>query len=373
MSDKLQTKAPAETAASMAELQALSDTLPDFLAKHDKPLPDCTTDDGMESAKASQKALKGIRDAATEHHEKAKAFYLKNGRIVDAMKNDIIAKAEPIEAKYKAAIKVVRDEEKRIEAERIQKLKDAEEAMQKRFDEINAMHQAITLDDINAAIEKLNNLDLQAFQDRADEAIEKSEQALEWLTKRKAELEEQKAESDRIEAEREKLRKEQEAIEAERKAEADKLQAEKDKLAQERQALADEKEKQERAALVAEEQRKAQIAADKRAEDQRKQAEIDKKEAAEKAAQVERERIENERVAAEKKEAAEKAEAERIARNAPDAEKLDKWLTLLSGMKMPDMSTTEGNDAVEKIEFEFVKFIVAAKSHYQSLKTNKAA
>jgi len=341
---------PEETKTNIAELNRVAAGL-DALKDEHTSVPDCTTDEGYEKAKALVKQVAAVRIATEKAHKGAKAFYWEGGKRIDSMKKQILEVTQPIEDGYKSAIKAVDDEKARIERE-------AAEAEQARIDDItrkleyiDTLAAALSLDDVLAAIEKLDNLDLQIFQEFADAAETKAAAALEVLTKRRDTLQEQKAEADRLEAARiEQERIAQEQAEAQRKIDEAKAEIE----------------RQQREAKIVEEQ-KAKAAADLKAAEERaeadrvaaaKQAEADKIAAAEKAEADKAEAVEKARqdAIAEEKAKQQAAEDARIAeekalkkRNAakarklaaaPDAEKLAAWAADIA--EPPGVTSPEG-------------------------------
>jgi len=348
---KLETRAPKETAESVAELQKLSDTLKTFQKKHGKA-PDCSTDEGYEQAKVRRNAARAVLKSADESHQIAKAFYLRNGRTVDAMKNDVIAVAEPIRKANHEAMKIVDNAKKEAEAEAARVEQERQDAIDQAIADIKALDSVVDLDSVLKNIQAIDDMDLQAFSamgatdDQMAEYESAGESVLVTLTTKKTELERQATEAAALAAEREQLRKEQEAAAEKQRAADAELQRQRDELEAEKKAIADEKEKAERAAVVAEQQRVAQERADREKKEAAEKAESDKKAAVEAERIATEQRIERERQEAEAKAEAERLEAEKQAALAPIAEQLRAWFESIHDMPAVDIDPKDGDTLV---------------------------
>jgi len=195
----IETQAPANTTTMFATLQAISTGLDGFIKKNDLPVPDCTTDAGLEEAKRLQGLFSEQRINAESLHKKVKSFYLNNGRLVDGLKKEIVEKIKPVETKYTTAIDAEKQRLTNIENERLAKIAADEAAMQARFDSIDNARNAFDLDSVLEAIDKLNNLNLQDYGERSDEALALAEDVLAFLANRKLELEKQAANNAELE------------------------------------------------------------------------------------------------------------------------------------------------------------------------------
>lgn len=305
---------------------------------------DFETDEGYARAKQIKKPLVKLRNdgdkarlAATKYHRDEQA------RINDLWKS-IAERIEAVEGPLTDGIKRVDEEAKRIKAE------DAA-AEQKRIDDIQermadiraAAGNAITLDDVTAAIARYGNVTLESFEEFAEEAeqaiaamdtalIEKRT-ALEAQAAESARLAEQKAEQDRIAAEQKAA---QDKIDAQIKAIEDAKRADEQRQAEEAAAAERQAEQERREKAIAEQSEIDKQKALDAAENKRL---ADIETAKQEAIQVERGKaaaIEAARIAKEQQEAADKAEADRLAAIAPDTEKLRTWLDQMPKMKSQD-------------------------------------
>ena len=319
---------PEETKTNIAELKKVAAGL-DALKHEHTSVPDCTTEEGYEKTKALVKQVAAVRIATEKAHKCAKAFYWEGGKRIDSMKKQILEITQPIEDGYKSAIKAVDDEKARIEREAAEAEQARIDNINKKLEYIDTLAAALSLDDVLAAIEKLDNLDLQMFQEFADAAETKAAAALEILTKRRNTLQEQKAEADRLEAARiEQERIAQEQAEAQRKIDEANAEIER----KQREAELIERQKAEAAEA-------ARIAADKAEADKQaaiEAARADEQRKAEEARQKEAARIQREK---EEAHAAQEAEARRLAA-APDVDKLAAWAADIA--EPPAVKSPEG-------------------------------
>lgn len=344
----LQTKAPKVVADNIAKLQELIDSQQSFLDENGGDIPDCQTKEGLKLAKERRAAYRARRLLVNELHTAAKSFYLENGRQVDSAKNHLINALVPIEDSLKAAIAAEQTRKERI-------AQAAREEEQARVDAIKALLMEIrnsitasNVEAINAEIEKLSNLDLQKFQEYAEDAETEAAAALSVLETRKNELEAQEAEKARLEAQR----LEQERIAKEQAEKQRAIDEENERLANEK--AAEEKRKADKAA-EAERQRIAKEAAEKANKEAAAQAEAAriKAEEARRAAVRQAEidtanRIRREQEEADAKALAEKTERERLAAMAPDADKLKIWAASIADV--PAMTSDEGKAAAIAIQ-----------------------
>lgn len=117
----------------MEELKAFDKVLADIskITEEGNFLPECSTKEGYEASKKFVlKVTTPARTALANAHKEAKAYYLKKGRKIDSMKNDLMSQLEAIQLPHQQAYKAVDDKKKRI--------KEAKEnAIQNGFNELN--------------------------------------------------------------------------------------------------------------------------------------------------------------------------------------------------------------------------------------------
>ena len=315
----------------------------------------------MKLARESRLALKEIRVIAEKNRTRLKEDSLRRGRAIDSVYNTLEALVKPLEAQLKEQEEFV----KRQEEQRKARIKAEREEALRPFGVNTAFYQLAEMPEADWAA--LFNSTVAAHK-AAKEAAEKAE--AERTAKEQAETAEReriRQENERLRqeaeaaqkaanAERERLlaeqraieeqaRKEREAIEAQAKAELAKQEAEADRLA----AIAAAKALAEKQA--AEAQRKAeQAAADARAKVER--------EAREKA-EAEARRLREAQEALKQVEALklkQEAEAKAKAARAPDREKIAALGTAILAIKMPEVSTPEGQAALAVVKEQFTRF-----------------
>ena len=315
----------------------------------------------MKLARESRLALKEIRVIAEKNRTRLKEDSLRRGRAIDSVYNTLEALVKPLEAQLKEQEEFV----KRQEEQRKARIKAEREEALRPFGVNTAFYQLAEMPEADWAA--LFNSTVAAHK-AAKEAAEKAE--AERTAKEQAETAEReriRQENERLRqeaeaaqkaanAERERLlaeqraieeqaRKEREAIEAQAKAELAKQKAEADQLA----AIAAAKALAEKQA--AEAQRKAeQAAADAKAKVER--------EAREKA-EAEARRLREAQEALKQVEALklkQEAEAKAKAARAPDREKIAALGTAILAIKMPEVSTPEGQAALAVVKEQFTRF-----------------
>ena len=315
----------------------------------------------MKLARESRLALKEIRVIAEKNRTRLKEDSLRRGRAIDSVYNTLEALVKPLEAQLKEQEEFV----KRQEEQRKARIKAEREEALRPFGVNTAFYQLAEMPEADWAA--LFNSTVAAHK-AAKEAAEKAE--AERTAKEQAETAEReriRQENERLRqeaeaaqkaanAERERLlaeqraieeqaRKEREAIEANAKAELAKQKAEADRLA----AIAAAKALAEKQA--AEAQRKAeQAAADAKAKVER--------EAREKA-EAEARRLREAQEALKQVEALklkQEAEAKAKAARAPDREKIAALGTAILAIKMPEVSTPEGQAALAVVKEQFTRF-----------------
>ena len=315
----------------------------------------------MKLARESRLALKEIRVIAEKNRTRLKEDSLRRGRAIDSVYNTLEALVKPLEAQLKEQEEFV----KRQEEQRKARIKAEREEALRPFGVNTAFYQLAEMPEADWAA--LFNSTVAAHK-AAKEAAEKAE--AERTAKEQAETAEReriRQENERLRqeaeaaqkaanAERERLlaeqraieeqaRKEREAIEANAKTELAKQKAEADRLA----AIAAAKALSEKQA--AEAQRKAEQAADDA------KAKVDR-EAREKA-EAEARRLREAQEALKQVEALklkQEAEAKAKAARAPDREKIAALGTAILAIKMPEVSTPEGQAALAVVKEQFTRF-----------------
>jgi hypothetical protein len=271
--------------------------------------------DNMKAAKAARLALKKVRTNTENIRKTAKEAALREGKAIDGMANIIKAMIVPAEQHLEQlenyAINIVAERRATRIAERTLALQPYTSNVDMyNFADLSEEDFAELLASVKGAYEK-KIADEKAEQERV--AAEQAQAELDRVEREKEERRRRLAAEKKAKAER-KLREEAEAKAAAERAEAARVAAEKQKEADEQLA----KERAERAKIEAEQKRLAD----------------------EKAAKEE----------AERKAAAEKAAAEKAAAAAPDKEKLHSYITELSTVVCPDLSTPEARELQAKIE-----------------------
>lgn len=315
----------------------------------------------MKLARESRLALKEIRVIAEKNRTRLKEDSLRRGRAIDSVYNTLEALVKPLEAQLKEQEEFV----KRQEEQRKARIKAEREEALRPFGVNTAFYQLAEMPEADWAA--LFNSTVAAHK-AAKEAAEKAE--AERIAKEQAEA----AERERIRQENERLRQEAEAAQKAANAERERLlaeqraieeQARKEREAIEAQAKAElAKQKAEADRLVAIAAAKA-LAEKQAAEAQRKaeQAAADAKakverEAREKA-EAEARRLREAQEALKQVEALklkQEAEAKAKAARAPDREKIAALGTAILAIKMPEVSTPEGQAALAVVKEQFTRF-----------------
>lgn len=275
------------------------------LAESSKGL-DLSTPEGYESARQVIRSAKQMRSGVESSRKEIKAFYLEEGRKIDAEAKRLVALIEEFEkplAIEKKSIDDAKAEAKRLAAE----AKEAE----------------------RLEAERVERERIEAERRAENERIRA----------------EQEAEQAKIDAERREIEKQREAI----RAEQEKLQAERDHIEAEK--------------LEAERLERERIEAEEQAERDRLQEIEDKRIADEEA---ERERIE--KIEAEKRAEEDRLEAERIAEERkPDRQKLAEWVerVRLAVHEHPEPQTEWGHDIRESIMADLFESIDSLESRFE--------
>ena len=315
----------------------------------------------MKLARESRLALKEIRVIAEKNRTRLKEDSLRRGRAIDSVYNTLEALVKPLEAQLKEQEEFV----KRKEEQRKAQLKAEREEALRPFGVNTAFYQLAEMPETDWIT--LFNSTVAAHK-AAKEAAEKAE--AERIAKEQAEAAERerirqenerlrneveereksaKAERERLLAEQkaieEQARKEREAIEAAAKAELAKQKAEADRLA----AIAAAK------ALAEKQAAEAQRKAEQAAADAKAKAEREAREKAEAEARRLREAQEALKQVEELKRKHE-AEAAAKAARAPDREKIAALGAAILAIKMPEVSTPEGQAAIAVVKEQFARF-----------------
>lgn len=318
--------------AAMQELESVEAGLADLAAKYKGVVFDVTTTKGMDEAKAARAAIREPRYKAENIRKEKTSQLSKLGKEINeragTIKDAILAIEDPIDKQIKA-------EEERKEAEREAKRQaeaDRIAGMNARLDNIRNMPlQAVgaSADELQQAIDRVAADELEGFDEvYLPTAQQTRDTALDALRKMLAErqaLDEQAAQLER--QRQEQAARDAEAAEQRRIAD-EAAQAERDRLAAEAQARAEaeakarreqqEKEDAERAARLAEEDRlRAEQAEADRVERERVQAE-QKARQDELDRQAAQQRQREEEAAKAQREAQEKADQERRDREAAE-------------------------------------------------------
>ena len=315
----------------------------------------------MKLARESRLALKEIRVIAEKNRTRLKEDSLRRGRAIDTVYNTLEALVKPLEAQLKEQEEFV----KRKEEQRKAQLKAEREEALRPFGVNTAFYQLADMPEPDWAA--LFNSTVAAHRAK-EEAAQKAE--AERIAKEQAEA----AERERIRQENERLRQEAEAAQKAANAERERLLAEQraieEQARKEREAI-EANAKAELAKQKAEADRLAAIAASKAlAEKQAAEAQRKIEQAAADAkAKVEREAREKAEAEAhrlrEAQEALKQAEAQKLkhieaeaarAARAPDKEKIAALGAAVLAIKMPEVSTPEGQAALAVIKEQFTRF-----------------
>lgn len=304
----------------------------------------------MKLARESRLALKEIRVIAEKNRTRLKEDSLRRGRAIDSVYNTLEALVKPLEAQLKEQEEFV----KRKEEQRKAQLKAEREEALRPFGVNTAFYQLADMPEPDWAA--LFNSTVAAHRAK-EEAAQKAE--AERIAKEQAEA----AERERIRQENERLRQEVEEREAAAKAERERLAAEKkaieEQARKEREAI-EAAAKAELAKQKAEADRLAAIAAAKAlAEKQAADAKAKVEREAREKAEAEARRLREAQEALKQAEALkfkQEAEAKAKAARAPDREKIAALGVAVLAIKMPEVSTPEGQAALAVVKEQFARF-----------------
>lgn len=269
-----------------------------------------------------RKKLKSARVEITKEGKAMRDPLTLVSRMISEKEKELIDIIEPTERELQAQEKWVEDEKDRIRQEEI---RVENERIQKRIDALALYGFQIDYADIKQMGEETFSRYLEAAKAQYEkEQAEKAEAERLRIEQEQKEQLEREAEQKRIAAEREeleRLRKESAEREAKLRADQERIEAERRHIEEEKNRIAREKELAEARAKAAEE---ARIRA------------------------IEEARIEAER----KKEAEQKAKeaAERKAARQPDKVKLKAYIDAIKAVPAPEMKTTEGKGVLFVIQ-----------------------
>lgn len=331
----------------LAVLDTVESTLKN-IEEQGREVIDFETDEGYVRAKELKKPLVKLRNEGDKARLAATKWHREEQARINELWKGIAARIEAVETPLTAGIKRIDDEAKRVKAE-------LEASEQKRISDIQeriadiraAAGNAITLDDVEQAISRYNNVTLESFDEFAEEAEHAIAVMDTGLSAKRIALYVQADEAARIEAQRVEQEAQQRKLDeqqAEQQRIADeqaaKLKAQQDEIDRQKRELEKAKEAEVRRAAIADAEQKAKAKAEREKAEALAQAEKDKAAAVEtarlKAIEDEQKRIEAEKL----REAEDQAERERLAAMAPDAEKLAAWfesIPALPGMTSKPM------------------------------------
>ena len=293
----------------------------------------------MKLARESRLALKEIRVIAEKNRTRLKEDSLRRGRAIDSVYNTLEALVKPLEAQLKEQEEFV----KRQEEQRRARIKAEREEALRPFGVNTAFYQLADMPESDWA--ELFNSTVAAHRAK-EEAAQRAE--AERLAKEQAEA----AERERIRQENERLRQEAEEREAAAKAERERLAAEKKAIeAAAKAELAKQKAEADRLAAIA----AAKALAEKQAADAKAKVEREAREKAE----AEARRLREDQEALKQAEALkfkQEAEAKAKAARAPDREKIAALGVAVLAIKMPEVSTPEGQAALAVVKEQFTRF-----------------
>ena len=306
----------------------------------DLTVSDIEDEAGFEEVELARKVVKGKRIAVEKQRKVFKSDALEHGRMVDSKAKEIFSLLEPIETHLTKEGDKIRDEEKRIEAE-----KEAKEKAktQGRVDDLLKVN--VVLDYFTVAT--MTDEDYDTFYTTSRTNYEAEQTRLAAEEKAKAEKEEaerleREAESKRLADEKERLEK----WDKEQKAKEEKIKAEQKKVQKELEAFqAKLKATQDK---IDADKKAAQDKIDREARDKRLKEEA--MALAEKEAQEETEKAAQEKVWAEE-------EAQRKADLLPDKKKVQVWVDANLSMPVPSLKT-EGAKEVLRIAVEQIDNIL---------------
>ncbi len=295
--------------------------------------------DEPKKAKAARLSFKQVRCAAENTRKQLKEDSLRRGKAIDGIYNVLEFALAPCEK----AMLEIEEAEERAEAKRKADLHAARQALLAPY--MATDHMALgemgseAWETLLAGAKAAHQARLDAQAKEVADRVERERVAKEDLAKR---LEADRLERERMQAENERLakvadeerrkRQDAERIAAEERAKEQAAQAAKDKAAAAEREKADKAARDERSRLAA------------KAEAEKRKAEL---------AQAELARIERE--AAEKKKA--DAAAVRKAARAPDRAKVEEVAQAIAAIKVPKMTTEEGQAVAALLQEQLTKFV----------------
>lgn len=324
---EVQEKAPRKLSVIARAIKALGDEY--------QVEPDCSTDEGYKDAKTKATFLRSLRQEVDGAHKIEKADALALCNKYDKQKRELTEIVKSRENVYKEAYKAIDNEAARVKQAAIDAENERKAAIQAQFDKLTDLEMSShELPDVIAAIDSLENVSLQDFPDRQEEAEALVEKLLDVLNRRRERLEKAEAEAVKLKAEREAMEAEQEKLRQAREA------------SERRQQELDEREHQlnlkaEREAAAEQERADAAAKAERERIEAEQKAEKDKQDADDKARKEEQAKVKADR----KRAVNAKAEAKRIAALAPDAIKLRTWYESIPELPEVDDKSDDGFEA----------------------------
>jgi len=190
-------------------------------------VPDCSTDEGFESAKKDYKVIRDYEIKLEKLRNDLKAPILERGRLLDGEAKRIDGRLKAISSPFKVQIDAEKKRRKEVEERRVKQIEDRLDGMRNL---VNLM-QGMEIQELEETIQSLETDEMRGWMEYETKAYEtrnnvlaKLNEHLAFLVQKreneKAIAEErarQKAEAEALEAEREALRKEREELEALRK------------------------------------------------------------------------------------------------------------------------------------------------------------
>jgi len=338
-----------------------------------------------------RKNVKAHRVAVEKAHKKEKAFYLENGRKVDAEKNRLLARLSPIENHLIEQENIVKKEKERVQAEEERQRQEKHDNRVKQVIAAGAVFngqgyvwgnegQEEIIDDSRIWLFPATGTEWPNFIFKIEE-WKKNKDAMEAAEAQKLKQVEEAAEAERkaerkAEAERQsKIAEEQKAKQAELDKIAEKQAQQARNIKEAQDKIDEEKRKQAEAKRIQEAEERAKIEAEKKAAEDKKRHEkeieaakikaiedekrhkIELEEATKKAAadaKAEEERKAKEKLETEKKK---KAAVEKKARLLPDKEKLIAFRNSLSDIQLPEVSSGEANAILTDVNGKFTEIL----------------
>jgi len=320
------------------------------------------TPDGYREVTKAIAVTRTLRVNVEKTRKELKASALEYGRRVDSEAKRITALLEEIETPLKDAKQAVDDEKARIKAE--------QEAKERAERESKEAAERAEREAKEKAIRDAEEARIKAEREAEEARLAEERKALEA---ERAKLEaERAAERERAEAEQRKIAEQQAAerakLDAERRAIEAKQEVERERLAAEQRKLDEQREEANRI----ERERLAAIKAEQDCKEAELNARLEAERIAKEEAEQERlDKIEAERIAKEHAEA-EAAEAARLEALRPDAERILAFARVLRAIEIPAMATDEGQQLMSRIEDAVTQAAEDCEMFYSNNKAEQA-